>query len=147
MEERLRVPLSWWVISLGFGLSFVVAIGYSLGPGVGIAAGVVVAAVVALALSWYGSLLVRVDERGLRAGDALLEWPWVGQVHVLDAAATRARLGPEADQRAYLAVRSYLRRSLLVEVADADDPHPYWLVSTRQPERLAEQIEHARIRR
>jgi hypothetical protein len=45
--ERLRAPLSWWVIGLGFATTFVVAIGYSAGVGAGLAAAVVALSAVA----------------------------------------------------------------------------------------------------
>jgi len=42
----------------------------------------------------------------------------------------------DADARAFLLLRPYLRRAVMVPVQDPADPTPYWLVSTRQPERL-----------
>ena len=46
-------------------------------------------------------------------------------------------LGVEADARAYLATRPYLKAAVKVPVSDPDDPAPYWLVGTRHPDRLA----------
>ena len=43
----------------------------------------------------------------------------------------------DADARAYLLLRPYLRASVRVGIDDPADPTPYWLVSTRRPERLA----------
>jgi hypothetical protein len=45
--------------------------------------------------------------------------------------------GPEADARAYLLLRPYLKRTVRVTVRDDRDPAPYWLVSSRHPEALA----------
>jgi hypothetical protein len=36
--------------------------------------------------------------------------------------------------------------ALLIMLTDADDPAPYWLVSTRRPELLAEAIAAAQLR-
>jgi hypothetical protein len=45
--------------------------------------------------------------------------------------------GPGADARAYLLLRPYLKRAVKVEITDPADPAPYWLLSTRHPDRLA----------
>jgi len=135
--ERLGCPASYWIIALGVGVSTVTAVGFYLGPWIAAALGVVTAAGIVIALGWYGSLSVRVDAAGLRVGPALLEWEYLGEPHPLDAAATRRRLGADADVRAFVAARPYLREAVEVPVRDAADPHPYWLVCTRQPGRLA----------
>ena len=100
-------------------------------------AGAVTAIAVCVALLWFGRLRVAVDADGLHAGDALLEWPYLGAVTALSAAATRERLGAKADPAAWLAVRGYVPGSVEVEIKDPADPHPYWLVSTREPQKLA----------
>ena len=143
-EERLRVPAIWWVVGMFFALTFVTTVGFYAGPTVAVVAGVVTAAGVAAALLWYGRVRVRVDAAGLHAGAALLEWPYAGDVHVHDRAATRFRLGRGADHAAWLLVRGFIPCSVEVAVADAADPHPYWLVSSRNPSGLAHAIERYR---
>ncbi|HEY3339639.1 MAG TPA: DUF3093 domain-containing protein [Propionicimonas sp.] len=143
-SEQLRVPASWWVVGMFFALTFVTAVGFYAGPMVAVVAGVVTAAGVAAALLWYGSVQVRVDATGLHAGRAVLEWPFAGEVSVLDRAATRSRLGPGADHAAWLLVRGFVAGSIEVAVNDPDDPHPYWLVSTRNPEGLAQAVAECR---
>lgn len=139
-RERLSVPAAWWVIGLFFSVSFVTAVGFALGPWVSLLGGLVVAVGIVAALWWYGSAEVVVDDRGLAAGDAVLEWAWMGGVTAHDAASTQHRLRTGADHRAFLFLRSYIRTSVEVAVDDPDDPHPYWLVSTRHPRQLAEAI-------
>jgi hypothetical protein len=55
----------------------------------------------------------------------------------LDVEATRLTAGRDADARAYLLLRPYLKRSVRVEITDPADPTPYWLVATRHPTQLA----------
>ncbi len=143
-SERLRVPASWWAIGLFFGLTFVTAVGFYVGPEVAVAAGLVTAAGIAAALLWYGRSQIVVDADGLHAGGALLEWSWVGEAKVLDRTATRTRLGPGADHAAWLLVRGFVPGSVEVAVTDPADPHPYWLVSSRNPPLLAQTIERCR---
>ena len=57
-------------------------------------------------------------------------------------AATRA--AALADPAAYLCLRSWTSRTVLVEVEDPEDPHPYWLVTTRHGHDLAPVLAAAR---
>ena len=143
-DERLRVPGMWWVVGMFFALTFVTAVGFYAGPTVAVVAGVVTAAGVAAALLWYGSIRLRVDAAGLHVGRAVLEWPYAGEVRVHDRASTRSRLGAGADHAAWLLVRGFVPGSIEVTVDDPADPHPYWLVSTRNPDGLAQAIAECR---
>jgi hypothetical protein len=111
---------------------------------VAVVAGVLTAVGIAAALLWYGNVLVRVDATGLHAGDAVVEWPHVGEVRVLDRTATRDRLGAGADHAAWLLVRGFVPGSVEVAIDDPADPHPYWLVSTRNADGLAQAIADCR---
>ena len=52
----------------------------------------------------------------------------------LDPRASRRVVGVEADARAFLLIRPYLKESVRVWLDDPEDPTPYWVVSTRQPQ-------------
>src|SRR5262249_33519833 len=104
-QEALTAPASWWLL----GALFVVGVGWaflvSTPPPVPLIAALVAAAVVGYTLWHYGSARIVVDGAGLRAGRARLPWASIGAAEPLDAAATRAALGVDADVRAYLLVR------------------------------------------
>lgn len=138
--ERLWAPVSWWLITAAFGGTFTIAVGAYLGPTGAIVMTAVCAAAICVALL-RGAGVVRVSEDGLEAAGAFLPWAAAGGVKVLDAEQTRVRMGTGADVRAFLVHRSYIPGAVEVEVVDPADPHPYWLVSTRHPERLARAIE------
>ena len=101
--------------------------------------GVVLVMVLLLFLG-YGSARVTVHDGVLTAGRARIDLRLVGAAHALDADDTRRLAGRDADARAYLLLRPYLRRAVRVSIEDPADPTPYWLVSTRRPERLAAAI-------
>jgi hypothetical protein len=88
----------------------------------------------------YGSPRVEVEDGWLRAGRARIAGEFVAGAEPLDPEATRRVAGREADARAYLLLRPYLRRAVRVTVRDERDPTPYWLLSTRDPEHLAAAI-------
>ncbi len=139
-SERLFVPLRWWVqatmLLASLWLAFVVAMPAWAAFA---ATGVVVIAVVGL-LVRVGSVVIRVADGQLHAGPAAIPVGLLGAPEALDAEATRRVHGVEADARAHLVTRPYLKRSVRVPVLDPADPTPYWLLSTRHPERLAAAI-------
>ena len=105
----------------------------------GSCSGVALALLAALLVS-YGSARVSVEGGWFRAGRARIEGVHLGEVAALDAEETRRVAGPEADARAYLLLRPYLKRAVRVEITDPADPAPYWLVSSRHPEDLARAV-------
>lgn len=135
--ERLSPPITWYLVALGVvGSVFVVFI-FVTGPFVA-AVGAGVTALFAVAIIASQATSVRVGTDGvLTVGRSTLASAYRGAARPLDADETRAILGAKADVRAYLALRGYCPTAVRVEVEDAADPHPYWVVSTRQPRRLA----------
>ena len=142
-DERLHVPLRWWVqatmLLACLWLAFVVAMpvwaAFTL-------TGILVALVLGLLL-WVGSVRVCVSNGLLRAGRAHITVDLLGVPRLLDAEGTRRAMGVDADARAFLVTRPYLKRSALLPVEDPGDPTPYWLVSTRHPERLVAALREA----
>lgn len=136
-EERLHVPLRWWVQATMFvgsvWLAFVVALPALVA---GAAASVLALAVVALFLG-YGGARVRVADGELLAGNARIPARLLGTPEALDPDASRLLAGRDADAAAYLLLRPYVKRSVRVAVVDPTDPVPYWLISTRRPDALA----------
>lgn len=139
-REQLTVPWWWWLIALGLAGSAVVAVGAFLGPRWALVSALVsVAAVMAALLPWHlTTILVQPDQ--LKAGGAHISWEYIERAEPLSPAQTRTRLGPQADVRDWLLVRPYLDAAVEVTLSDPADPHPAWLIHTRQPERLAQVI-------
>ena len=136
-RERLGVPLRWWVqgtmLVATLWLACIVAV-----PGA--VAWVVTAIAMAMltaGLVSYGSARLEVAGGVFRAGRARIGSEHLGAAEALDAERTRRVAGPEANARAYLLLRPYLKRAVRVEITDPADPAPYWLVSSRRPEELA----------
>ena len=142
-RERLYAPWWAWLVGVALTGSLGVAYGYPLGPPAG---WVVFVGAMALVAWWLlgTAPLVVVDDRVLRAGRARLPLRFAGRIAPLDATQTRDARGRLADPAAYLCLRAWVSTSVLVEVEDPDDPHPYWLVSTRHGHELARTLAAAR---
>lgn len=138
--ERLGVPLRWWVQGTMLVATLWLAVAVAM-P----ALGAWIVTLVALALmtflfTSYGGARVVVAGGTLRAGRAHIAAEHLGAAVALDAEQTRRAAGVEADARAYLLIRPYLKRAVKVEITDPADPAPYWLIGTRHPEELAQAL-------
>lgn len=87
-----------------------------------------------LLLLWALAPVIEVTDTEFRAGRAHLPRSVVGEVAGFDGAAATSQRGPELDARAWTLFRGYVHGVVKVEVRDAADPTPYWLVSVRDPE-------------
>ncbi|NYE75538.1 DUF3093 domain-containing protein [Microlunatus parietis] len=144
-SERLLPPLSWWLITLLGAAVLWPVIGIAVGFWWGLAVAAAVFAVIG-AMLLAGSVMITVDADGLRVGRAWIEHRYLAEVRPLDAEQTRSRRGPTADARAYLVLRPYLKEAVEIALDDPADPVPYWLVSSRHPERLADALRDAAAR-
>ena len=114
-RERLAVPIRWWAQGTMLVASLWLAVIVAVpGPFAWAVTFVAAALMVAFFLT-YGGAVLSVKDGWFHAGRAKVEVRFVGEVEALDA-----------------------ERNRLVA-----DPTPYWLVSTRRPERLAEALTRA----
>jgi hypothetical protein len=139
-RERLWVPWWWW--PLGFALAALIAVEVDMGvrsmprwlPFV------VLFVVAAGALLWLGRIEIRVTGGGdgveLWAGEAHLPVTVIARSADIPTSAKSAALGRQLDPAAYVVHRGWVGPMVLVVLDDADDPTPYWLVSSRHPERV-----------
>lgn len=144
--ERLTVPLRWWVqgTMLVASLWLAVAVATADAPWVAWAVAALALLLMVAGFLAYGSARVAVADGHLVAGRARIPLGLVGETTALDADAVRRLAGVDADARAYLLLRPYLKRGVRVEIADAADPAPYWLVSCRRPQRIVAAVAAAR---
>lgn len=141
-RERLTVPIIWWVLAGLFSLSVLVAVGTYLGPAWGLGTSIATL-LVAAAIFGSAAILISVDEQEIRVGRASIEHAYIATCRALDAEQTRRRTGAEADARAHLVLRPYIKTTVEITLDDPEDPVPYWLVSTRHPQRLAAALQDA----
>jgi hypothetical protein len=133
-----------WVAAGFLALTMGAAYGIPLGAGWGALAFLVVGG----GLAWLlvgSAARIEVGPEGLAAGRALLPPQALGAATALDAEAAAAVRGPQADARAFLVLRGWVKTAVRVEVADPADPTPYWYISTRRPEELAAALAAVRL--
>jgi hypothetical protein len=137
-REQLRVPLSYWLLSVPVVLLLgaEIFVGFST-----LVAALVYAAFIIVVggflLAW-GAARIEVTDGSLRAGRDRLPLSAIDEVQALDEAQAAVLRGPRADPSAHLLLRPYLKKAVYIGMADDQEAEaPYWLVATRHPDRLA----------
>ncbi len=110
-------------------------------------AGVIVALV--LYAIFVGALIassptIRITDSTLFAGRAQIPLAFVGGARSYDGNDAFLERGQRLDARAWLLIRGYIKPVVKVPVLDAIDPVPYWLLSTRTPNRFIKALDKAR---
>ncbi|MFD6793540.1 MULTISPECIES: DUF3093 domain-containing protein [Prauserella salsuginis group] len=149
MRFSERLYMAWWCWPLPLIGAALLAAEVHMGyPGVRAwLPYVILLPLAALLLLGFGRLKIQVTGGGrpeLWVGDAHLPLRHVGAVEVIGKGARRRTLGPELDPAAFVVNRGWVPTLVRVEVTDPDDPTPYWLFSTRHPERVAALLREAR---
>lgn len=85
--------------------------------------------------------VIEVTPTELRLGKARISRSLLGSVAALDAAQTKHALGKGAHGDALIVTRAGAKGSVVVEIRDEDDPHPYWQFSSKNSERVLKALE------
>lgn len=134
--ERLSPAWWMWLLVLFVGLVVLVALAPINLWVAGVAALAATAgAVVALAVS---SSSIVITEDALQVGRARIERRFVGEAEAFRGEDVRRVRGPELDARAFMNFRASVGPVVRIRITDPVDPTPYWLTSTRHPERIVE---------
>lgn len=134
-EERLW-PSPWvWLIAAGFSSASIVMFApISLQVAYGAA---VVVAVIVFTLLIVSTPRIRVTSTTLTVGRATIERQYLGDVRWFTGDDATHQRGPGLNGLAYLCIRGWISPVVRIEVTDPEDRTPYWLTSSRHPERLA----------
>lgn len=142
--EHRHVPTWWWAI-IAF---FVFSAGFATWWYLGLRDAALLTAGIGIIVGWivfvWGRSPVRVDADALSVGLNRIEWRWTGAATALDREETERVLGQDADPRAFLQMRPWLHEAVRVELDDPADPHPHWLVGTRDATALCAAINATR---
>lgn len=142
-SERQWVPWYWWAAGLGLVLLLSAQFALNRNQWWFIIPFVVVGALTAWFLVWLSRTVVRVEldpdgTRWLSVEGANLPSSVVSRSMVVPASARQNALGRQLDPAAYLVSHPWVQEHVLLVLDDPQDPTPYWMVSSRDPEALLE---------
>jgi hypothetical protein len=134
-QERLWPSVGQWVFAFIMTSSLGIAYGRAYAADLGIVVGIAATIVVVIGLV-VNTPLIQIDELNFRVGRARLPLQYVGKIQKLDEEQSRRARSTDANSNAHFQLRGGIKNTLIVEVTDAEDPHPYWQVSSRNPDAL-----------
>lgn len=92
---------------------------------------------------FFSSPLLVITEKTLCARGASIELDCLGAVSIISEPEKFNALGTNLDARAWVSIQSSIPRLIKVTVKDPKDPTPYWLLSSRHPEKIAEILDRS----
>jgi Protein of unknown function (DUF3093) len=135
-RERLRTPYWWYPVGLlvasVLAAEFHIA-GYHLTDWIPWS----VLPLFAVTVTWFlGRSELLISDGELRIRGAHVPLRYVSGAVRLDERSLRRLVGRDGDPMAFVSIRPWIGPGVQVLLDDADDPTPYWVVSSRHPERV-----------
>jgi hypothetical protein len=142
-RERLHTP--WWWYVVGVGVASILAGEFRV-AGAHLTVWIPFGTLIPLAIVivwWLGRATLEVADGELRVRGAHVPLQYVSGAVALDQATLRRVVGREGDPAAFVSIRPWIGPGVQVWLDDEDDPTPYWVVSTRHPDRLVRAVRAA----
>lgn len=133
-KEVLR-PSIWTYVAALFILPMVVLVCAPFDLMIGIVLAIVLYAIV-IGIIVFTAPTIELTETELRVGRAHIGREYVGQATGYAGSHAVAERGVNLNANAYVMFRGMINPVVKVDINDPEDPTPYWLFSTRHPEKL-----------
>ncbi|TFD94039.1 DUF3093 domain-containing protein [Cryobacterium lactosi] len=140
-EKLWPSPWLFIIIALVIPASLLVFLPISVLAGVLTGAGLYLGSALLLVLA---SPTVVVSDGVLTAGRARIETSLLGEAIPFEGADATLERGQKLDARAWLLIRGWIAPVVRIPLTDPTDPSPYWLVSSRRPQKMAAAINGSR---
>lgn len=139
-RESLRTPMWWYLVAL-FVASLLAAefhiAGYKLTDWIPFGTLLPLSVIIVWSL---GRGAVEVCDGEVRTRGAHLPLRYVSGAIALDERTLRRVVGREGDPAAFVSIRPWIGPGVQLWLDDPDDPAPYWVLSSRHPQRLVDAI-------
>ena len=102
--------------------------------------GVVIGSVLVLAIwaaLFFLAPVIKVGKTTLTVGRASIPRSLLGRIDEIAKEQIFQERGPKLDPAAYKVFQGTVKTALKIAIMDANDPTPYWILSTRKPTQLA----------
>lgn len=133
-REVLR-PSSWMYLVATFMIPTTILVFAPFNLPLGIILSIVVYFAIVIPM-FVLSPTIEVTDTHLRVGKAHIERKFITGVSAYAGSHAVAARGVNLDARAWLLLRGWINPLVRVDIADPQDPTPYWLFSSRKPEEL-----------
>jgi hypothetical protein len=89
------------------------------------------------ALLFFRAPQIRVTKEKLYVGRASIPRDLIGEPVAISKSEVFGERGPKLDPAAHKVFQGSIKTAIKIPISDPQDPTPYWLVSTRNPTKLA----------
>lgn len=137
------MPLWLLIVLYLFLLTFVISIWAALGNNPALIALLAVTGLLILVMI-KSALVIEVDATELRVGKAHIELMYVGMSVALTPQEMKNIRTRDADASAFLAIRFWNPHGVKLEINDIRDSTPYWLITSKKSQQLAELLNSQR---
>ncbi|MBC3185421.1 DUF3093 domain-containing protein [Corynebacterium sp. zg-331] len=142
-RERQWVPLYWWLLAFGLVALVTAQLAHNRSPVWLVAPAVILSLVAVWLLLWLSSTVIQVERdaegiRWLRVGGAILPHEVVDRSLAVPATAKRNAMGHQLDPAAFVVSHGWVPEMAMIVLNDPEDPTPYWLIGSKNPEALLE---------
>lgn len=138
-RERLSWPIWLWTLFILFDLSIALSFWAAFNDRVTYFI-VLLLGIGTFLFSRSSALVIEISDEYLQVGRARIERVLIGEIVTLDNLAMRLQRGPQLDPAAFLGIRFWTPTGVRIAIEDSRDPTPYWLISTKAPEKLREAL-------
>jgi|BarGraNGADG00212_1021973.scaffolds.fasta_scaffold57831_2 hypothetical protein len=141
--EALRTP--WWWYLVAIGVASLLAAEFHV-AGLRLTDWIPFGTMIPLSILivwWLGHSSLDISGGELRIRGAHLSLRYVSGAVALDAATLRRVVGRDGDPAAFVSIRPWIGPGVQLWLDDPDDPAPYWIVSSRRPQRVVELLRAA----
>jgi hypothetical protein len=142
-RETLRTP--WWWYPIAIGVACLLAAEFHV-AGLRLTDWVPFGTLIPLSIALVyllGRSRIEVGGGELRVRGAHLPLQYVSGAVALDSLTLRRVVGREGDPAAFVSLRPWIGPGVQVWIDDEDDPTPYWVLSTRHPDRVVQAVRAA----
>ena len=140
-RERLRTP--WWWYPLGIAVASILAAefhiaGYTLTDWI---PWIVLPLLAVSATFFMGRSQLTISDGEVRIRGAHVGVNYISATVQLDDRSLRRLVGRDGDPLAFVSIRPWIGPGVQILLDDADDPTPYWVLSTRHPEQVVKLLD------
>ena len=133
-QEKLWPNFWIWLVSAGLSSAGILVFA-PISIGAGITAAVVLFVIISVLLI-LSTPSITVTGSTLRVGRAMIERRFVGNAEAFEGKEATAERGTRLNGLAFMCIRGWVDPVVRIEITDPSDRTPYWLTSTKHPDRL-----------
>ena len=134
-REKLLPPFWSWLFLIGISLMLSVSMSAIFGTNVALIIFILTSTVLCV-VTYLFSPELKIDSQYFYAGRAKLPLKIITQIESLNALETTQLRGVKTDLKAFHAISPLIPTSIKIDFDDPNDPHSYWLVSTRKGQKI-----------